>query len=141
MIRTTALALALLSAAFLPATGPDDPPEEEKSTVVVEMVEKSATDYAFEPAEITVEPGQTIRFVQTGRIPHNVEFEDVPSGAEIDGIRMGPFLNAQGESYEIEIDDRFTEGTYEYICTPHVEMGMTGTIVVETASTSQGEDE
>lgn len=106
----------------------------EEDVVVVKMVDKSATEFAFEPATVTVSPGQTIRFVQEGMQPHNVEFRDPPSGASLDDVLMGPFLIRKGQTYELTVDDRFTEGSYPYVCTPHEAMGMKGTIVVEVPS-------
>lgn len=99
--------------------------------VLVRMLDKSPTSYAFEPALITVTPGQTIRFVQQGEVPHNVEFKDTPAGARLGDGRMGPFLTIDGEAYELKVDDRFSAGTYEYVCTPHALMGMKGTIIVD----------
>jgi plastocyanin len=100
--------------------------------VIVEMVDKSATEFVFEPKDITVTPGQTVRFVQTGFIPHNVEFRDGPDGTDLGPQAMGPFLLATGETYEVVIDDRFKPGTHKYVCTPHELMGMVGTITVES---------
>ncbi len=101
--------------------------------VTVRMVDKSATEYAFEPADITVEPGTLIRFELAGSIPHNVEFKKGPSGTDLGNARMGPFLIAKGQTYEIMIDARFAEGTHDYVCTPHEMMGMKGTITVQNS--------
>lgn len=106
----------------------------EEDVVVVKMVDKSATEFAFEPATVTVSPGQTIRFVQEGVQPHNVEFRDPPPEASLDDVLMGPFLVQRGQTYEVIVDDRFIEGSYPYVCTPHEAMGMKGTIVVEVPS-------
>ncbi len=133
-MKNAALILMLLAAA---AVGPPDANAQTTPTddvVVVEMVEKSATEYAFQPARVTVAPGQVVRFVQTGAVPHNVEFKDTPEGARLDAIRMGPFLMGRGESYEVPIDERFADGVYDYVCTPHVMMGMSGEIVVDAAA-------
>ena len=98
--------------------------------VTVRMVDKSATQYVFEPADITVAPGTVVRFELTGSIPHNVEFKDVPAGTDLGDARLGPFLLRKGETYEITIDERFVAGTHQYVCTPHEMMGMKGTITV-----------
>lgn len=107
--------------------------DDQGDVVVVRMVDKSATEFVFEPADITVTPGQTVRFVQTGAMPHNVEFRDLPSGTNLGAAAMGPFLLMAGETYEVTIDDRFAPGTHKYVCTPHEIMGMVGTITVEAA--------
>jgi plastocyanin len=44
---------------------------------------------------------------------------------------MGRYLTQVGETYEFLIDEHFAAGTYDYVCTPHEALGMTGTIVVE----------
>jgi plastocyanin len=102
--------------------------------VIVRMVDKSATAYVFEPESVTVVPGQTIRFVQTGVVPHNVEFRDGPDGTALGADAMGPFLLSAGETYEVIIDERFAIGTHKYVCTPHEIMGMVGTVTVEAAA-------
>ena len=99
--------------------------------VTVRMVDKSATEYAFEPANITVAPGTLVRFELTGSIPHNVEFKKGPSGTDLGAARMGPFLLVKGQTYEVMIDARFSVGTHDYVCTPHEMMGMKGTITVQ----------
>lgn len=106
--------------------GPADGPH----TVVVKMVDKSATQFVFEPAEITVRPGDTVRWIQTGAVPHNVEFKKVPKGTDLGEQRMGPFLLGAGETYEVVIDERFAPGLHRYVCTPHEAMGMVGSLTV-----------
>jgi plastocyanin len=98
--------------------------------VEVKMVDLSATKFVFEPAEIEVQRGQTVRFVMTGLIPHNVEFKEVPGGTDLGDAMVGPFLLQKGDTYEITIDDRFGIGEHRYICTPHEVMGMKGIINV-----------
>ncbi len=102
-------------------------------TVTVRMVDKSATEYAFEPANITVAPGTLVRFELAGSVPHNVEFKSGPSGTDLGAARMGPFLLAKGQTYEVMIDARFAVGTHDYVCTPHEMMGMKGTITVKNS--------
>ncbi len=143
-------ALAALAAPLLPASlTAQEPAREGPRTIVVEMV-----DFAFQPEEIRVRRGDTIRFVQTTNTPHNVEFRDVPEGTRlrsqpigalptvsgpIDGPppRVGPFLVSEGQTYEFVVGDWFVAGTYDYVCTPHVPMGMTGRFIVEKAMRSR----
>lgn len=129
---TVAAAVAtILSASAQAQTSASEHTVAGMDIVVVRMLDKSPTSYAFEPSLVTVTPGQTIRFVQQGEVPHNVEFKDAPPGARLDDARMGPFLTSKGEAYELRVDDRFSAGTYDYVCTPHAAMGMKGTIVVD----------
>lgn len=145
MLRATMM-LALTAATIL---GPSEVPAQttadasaqsadDRDTVVVRMIEKSPTSFAFEPSRVTVRPGQTVRFLQAGMVPHNVEFKDLPDGVQIDDVKMGPFVMVKGEAYDVQIDDRFREGTYEYICTPHIQVGMKGTIIVKEGTSTRG---
>lgn len=138
MVATVAATILVVSSATAQEGAAQKP-----RTVVVKMV-----DFAFEPATLTVSVGDTVRFVQTTTSPHNVEFRTVPEGAELAEIpvpsaegpsgtlssppaRMGRYLTQVGETYEFLIDAHFAAGTYDYVCTPHETLGMTGTIVVE----------
>lgn len=139
------IGLAALAALLAPAglTAQEAAAEESGRVVIVKMV-----DFAFEPAEIRVGPGDVIRFVQTTNTPHNVEFRDVPDAATLrefpvgalptsapsdwePPLVIGPFLISKGQIYEIMVGEWFVEGTYDYVCTPHVPMGMKGRIIVE----------
>ena len=106
-------------------TNPTDP-----TVVVVKMVDKSATEFVYEPANINVKPGDIVRFVQTSAMPHNVEFKKTPAGVDLGAARVGGFLTAPNQTYEIKIDAKFVKGAYEIACTPHEAMGMKATITV-----------
>lgn len=92
---------------------------------VVKMVDKSTTEFAFEPAELTVKPGDVVRWEQTVVTPHNVEFREGPFAGT-----MSDFLVAPGQTFEITIAAGTAPGTFKYLCTPHEFMGMVGTINV-----------
>lgn len=139
-LSTTALLAAVILALSAGSARAWSGPAGTGDTVVVKMVEKSATSYAFEPAAVTVHPGDRIRFVQTGVVPHNVEFRSPPAGAQLDGRKMGPFLTTKGQTYEVVIDDAFVAGDYPYVCTPHEPMGMVGTIEVTAPADDSAPD-
>jgi plastocyanin len=98
--------------------------------VIVKTVEVSATSYRFEPAAVTVLPGDTVRFVQSSTMPHNVEFTKSPKGSKLGTAKVGPYLVAPNQTYDLPIDARFPSGQYQFICTPHAILGMKGTISV-----------
>ena len=98
--------------------------------IIVKMIDKSTAEWRFEPSDITVQPGDVIQFVQEDVMPHNVEFTSVPKGAELGDKKFGPFLIANGDVYELVIDARFLKGVYDFVCTPHALLGMTGTLTV-----------
>lgn len=129
-MQSFARVAAVLAALALPALAAAQAPGAKGRTVVVKMIDKSATEYVFEPANVTVRPGDVIQFVQTGSMPHNVDFKAVPAGVELGDRKTGPFLSTANETYEITIDKRFTKGSYSYVCTPHEAMGMKGVITV-----------
>jgi manganese oxidase len=99
--------------------------------IEVRMVDQGG-DMRFEPARVEVRRGDVVRFIQEGTMPHNVEFvrNGSPDGIELGEGWSGPYLTAQGETYDVEITDAFIDGEYTYVCTPHVSMGMTGTLAV-----------
>ncbi|MFP8956343.1 plastocyanin/azurin family copper-binding protein [Natrialbaceae archaeon A-CW3] len=80
-------------------------------------------DNYYEPDSLTIEPGTTVVWEWVGQADHNVEPTEIPDDAEWDGH---PDLKADGD-YEFTFD---TEGTYDYVCTPHVGVGMVATIEV-----------
>lgn len=109
--------------------------DSEPQTIIVKMVDKSTGQWRFEPADIEVRVGDTVRFVQEDFVPHNVEFTSSPKGSQIEAIRIGPFLMAKGETYDVVVDGRFVEGTYKYVCTPHAPLGMKGSMRVAVQNT------
>jgi manganese oxidase len=103
----------------------------EARVLEVRIVEEGA-NMRFEPAKLDVRRGDVVRFVQEGSMPHNVQFvrNNAPEGAEIGDYWTGPFLMKKGEVYEVRVDERFLDGDWEYVCTPHIAMGMKGSLNV-----------
>ncbi len=78
---------------------------------------------AFTPATVTIKKGQAVRWVWSSGT------HDVVSGTSCssDGkFTSGP--PASGTSFERTFDEA---GTFDYFCTPHCSMGMTGKVIVE----------
>lgn len=122
--------LALLLAVPLAAQASGSAEAGEPATIEVRMVDKGPTQFVFEPADIRVHPGDRVVWVQEGVMPHNVEFTGGPPSFPIAEAPTSPFLTMKGQRWELVIDERFEAGRYEYICTPHMAMGMRGTIEV-----------
>ncbi|MFL5386626.1 MAG: plastocyanin/azurin family copper-binding protein [Longimicrobiaceae bacterium] len=130
-----AAAVAALSA-FAPARPtPAAPPavHEVKMTL-------SGTTARFDPATLTIRPGDRVRFVVVSGAPHNVSFDPakVPAGvrralAAAMPNQMqplsGPLLLSAGDSYTISFAG-VEPGRYDFYCMPHVGMQMKGTVVV-----------
>ena len=125
--------VALLGAAPAAAQGPSGSAGSAPRVIEVRMVDKGPTQFAFEPSEIRVRPGDRVVWVQTGVMPHNVQFTQAPSAVTLAGLPVSPFLTMKGQQYEVVIDDRFQVGKYDYKCTPHAGMGMIGTLTVVAA--------
>jgi plastocyanin len=99
-------------------------------------------DYVYQPAELTIRPGDRVRWVNVSGGPHNVAFyaARIPPGAlEVLNAAMperlggqdlvGKLLMDDGATYEISFAGA-PEGTYAYLCTPHEMMGMQATLIV-----------
>ena len=135
MIRPGLVAVAILSCIGRPvgaqSAPPAPPPRTTPRVIIVRMVERVPYGIAFEPARISAQPGDTVRFVQAGGMPHNVEFRSIPAAVDLGELRVGPMLVTIGQTYDIVIDGRFLPGKYVYVCTPHEGFGMAGIIYVE----------
>ncbi len=107
----------------------------EGRVIDVEMRDDNGS-FRFASDRIEVRRGDVVRFVQHGDMPHNVQFvrNTAPEGVELGDAWTGPYLNKKGEIYELEIDERFPDGTYEFVCTPHIGFQMTGTLIVSGGS-------
>jgi plastocyanin len=86
--------------------------------------------FAFEPANVTVHHGDTLRFVQFASTMHNVHFKTQPKGAKLGSAAMSQYLTAKGQAYSLVVDSRFVDGTYEVVCDPHEMIGMHAFIAV-----------
>ena len=103
--------------------------------VVVRLVERGGSaPYAFEPATVQVEHGDTLRFLEAVDVPHNIHFTKEPSGAKLGSAGTGPYLVSKGQKYDLVIDSRFTDGVYTFVCDPHEMLGMRGSLTVVTES-------
>jgi len=72
---------------------------------------------AFDPENITVNVGSTVRWVNQDAVPHRIQFSD-PS--------LSPVLLASSQSGSQRFDQ---PGQYDYICSIHPDMQ--GTVTVE----------
>jgi manganese oxidase len=132
LATTAVLGLGGVAVAIASNRTPDVPPSR---TLEVRMVEAGGS-MRFDPELTEVRRGDIVRFVMDGVTPHNVQFvrNTAPADAEIGDYWMGPFLSKKGETYDVRIDERFVDGRYEFVCTPHLAMGMKGALVVAGGS-------
>jgi plastocyanin len=83
-------------------------------------------DNFFAPANITVEPGTTVTWVQSGDNPHSTtSYDGLWDSGIIEGGSGGTF------SYTFE-----EPGTYDYFCIPHEDLGMVGSVTVSGGTTA-----
>ena len=83
----------------------------------------------FEPAEITVKRGDTVRWIQeeTGAA-HNVSFAPAINQGIANLPPQSPYLTTAGQTYDLVMD--MEPGTFNYQCDPHAMMGMVGKVTV-----------
>jgi plastocyanin len=102
-------------------------------TIVVKMGSDSGM-LVFEPANISVQTGDTVKWVNNKLPPHNVVFDDkqIPGGdkALADSLSHKDLMFAPGETYEVTFSGDMPAGTYGYYCEPHRGAGMVGQITV-----------
>ena len=76
---------------------------------------------AFEPSNVSISAGDTVKFVNNKLAPHNAVFE----GHE--ELSHSELAFAPGESWE---ETFANAGTYDFYCEPHRGAGMTGKVIV-----------
>jgi len=76
---------------------------------------------AFEPSNLTINEGDSIKFINNKLAPHNAVFE----GHE--DLSHPDLAFAPGESW---VETFNSAGTYEFYCEPHRGAGMVGKVVV-----------
>lgn len=85
-----------------------------KATIVTVM----QVDNTFDPQNFSVSVGDTIRWVWTSGL-HTTTSADIPAGA----AAWDSFLMETVPMFEYVVT---VPGTYNYVCTPHVNIGMIG---------------
>ena len=90
----------------------------------------------FDPATVTINAGQTVRWSNTSLIWHTVTFD--PSKAKDENHVALPKGVEPFDSGKINSNGNFWHtfnepGVYHYICVPHESKGMSGTVVVQKA--------
>jgi plastocyanin len=86
-------------------------------------VSVSLKDNVFGPKSVSVARGGKVTWRWRGSNPHNVKFRKVPKGAS----KRGAGTKSSGR-----FSRSFTKsGTYRYVCTIHVSLGMKGSVSVK----------
>lgn len=97
--------------------------------------------YKFDPADLTIRQGDGVKWIMVSGAPHNVAFDPAKVPDDVEQVLTAnmenepmplssPYLTQPNEAYTISFAG-VKPGTYDYVCTPHVMMGMTGKITVQ----------
>ena len=84
----------------------------------------------FEPAVVSAEVGDTLKFLPTQIGGHNSQSVYVPKGAK---AWMGPY----DQPFEVALT---APGVYIYKCAPHLSLGMVGFVVVKPVADAEAAD-
>jgi plastocyanin len=98
------------------------------ATVTVTMGASKGAPLAFEPKAVTINAGDSVKWVMNKLGPHNVIFDKVPAGVNAAAFSHTALESSAGTSFVATFD---TPGTYSYYCTPHRGAGMVGSITVK----------
>ena len=85
--------------------------------------------YYFSPDNLTIQPGDTVNFIDAQDDMHDVMFVEVPKG--VNEMIMSPMSEKEGDKFSYTFT---VPGTYKFHCHPHEALGMTGTLIVGQAS-------
>ena len=100
-----------------------------------------ATGNRFDPPTLTIKRGDGVRWTVVSGPPHDATFwpDSIPPGAsgslqinmpQTIGPLTGPLLVNLSQTYMVSFAG-LPAGVYHYYCTPHLALGMKGTIVVQ----------
>ena len=131
-MRRFPLLTVLLLAALLAGCGGDDGEENGNGgeSAGGEAVELVATDFAFDPADVSVDAGEaTFTLSNEGEFPHALAFDDLDAAT-------GNVVPGGSGEVTVELEP----GSYAIYCPVgnHRDQGMEGTLVVGGASTAGG---
>jgi plastocyanin len=110
-------------------------------TVEVKMLQDPQGNYRFEPTDVTIKTGDGVKFVMVSGGPHNVAFDpaQIPADAKTQlsanmqqqvSELSSPMMMNPNETYTVSFG-KMPPGQYAFHCTPHLAMGMKGTITVQ----------
>ena len=104
------------------------------ATAATVTVQVAPTGFSFEPANVTIQPGDTVQWVWGGTHDPLDHGHSVTSGS--DGMSDGIF-NSGIHSNPFTFSFTFPNaGTFPYFCIPHAEFGMIGAVEVAGSGTT-----
>ncbi|MEM1368784.1 MAG: plastocyanin/azurin family copper-binding protein [Cyanobacteria bacterium P01_H01_bin.15] len=93
--------------------------------IIVTMGEYESQLYA--PEDISVNAGDTVVWDNKSGL-HNVVFGKVPEGVDAEAISRKTLAREPGPAHSVKFE---VPGEYRYHCSPHLELGMVGTVTVQ----------
>ena len=109
----------------------------------VQMMGSPEIGFRFDPTDISIKVGDTVRWVNASGFPHNVAFhaDSIPSGALVVieavmpaedklGPMIGRIVSELGDAFEMDFLHA-PSGTYHYFSVPQEARGMVGTVTVQ----------
>lgn len=127
------LALGLLST----GCGKQETQEAETQPAETHEVEIKSEGFLFyfKPEELTVQPGDTVRWTASKKGEFHLKFKEYPDGAKQvlseNGKLESPDLTDADDTWEVQFTDAYPTGEYHYVCTNHEDDGMQGWIDVK----------
>jgi plastocyanin len=99
----------------------------------VDVTMHNDTNSVFDPVEVHVSVGDTVRWTNKGILVHTVTFDPKQAITAADVVL--PAGVAPFGSDDLNQEDAYShsfkaKGTYKYVCKYHEAMGMTGTVIV-----------
>jgi len=127
---TTTAAAAPAVPPAAPAAAPATAPATGNVAEVHMVTTPDGASGHFEPANVTVKKGDTVRFITDGKTVHNVSFPPADNAGKT-GLppQPGPYLTTPNANYDVVAS--MDPGTYNFQCDPHAPMGMKGTLTVQ----------
>lgn len=90
---------------------------------------------AFEPAKISIKPGDTVKWENNKLPPHNIVFDDAKNPAKSADLAKAlshkQLMMNPGQALETTFPADAPAGEYTFYCEPHRGAGMVGKIIVE----------
>jgi plastocyanin len=123
----TVAAVLLVVGSFAVAAAPA-----EAATVSIKMG-SDAGMLVFEPANVTIKPGDTVQFTINKVPPHNVIFNPklVPGADKALAKSLShPKMGMDGQAFDVTFPKDAPAGDYSFFCAPHQGAGMAGKITV-----------
>ena len=105
---------------------------ENSNTQSDKVITVDSTNFRFSPSEITLNEGESVRFFWSGEfLGHNA-------------VEENGFFDSGDPETNVDYTFNFeigTNGTYTYVCEPHEQMGMIGTIIVKPSIADSDEED